>query len=217
MKANREHKKCGIYCIRNTVNNKVYIGKAIDIHRRIIQHKCQLRKKYIDENIHLINSWHKYGETSFEYFVLEFLEKDELLVSERELHWMKIYDSLNPEKGYNLRSDSNSKMIVHSSTRIKISKRLKKEWSNGVRKDHGKKLSDNWKTTPERNEKQSEIMSKNLTKYTYKLYDLNKNFIEECNYKRLEELNLKNVMASFHRKKENIVVYKTFIIERINN
>jgi group I intron endonuclease len=85
MKANKEHKKCGIYCIRNIVNNKVYIGKSKDIHKRIIQHKCQLRKKYVDENQHLINSWHKYGEKSFEYFVLEFLEEDEKLVSEREL------------------------------------------------------------------------------------------------------------------------------------
>lgn len=38
MKANIKDKgKWGIYCIKNTVNQKVYVGKAIDIHRRIKQ------------------------------------------------------------------------------------------------------------------------------------------------------------------------------------
>jgi group I intron endonuclease len=215
MKANKEHKKCGIYCIRNIVNNKVYIGKSKNIYQRIIQHKHLLKIKSKDENEYLINSYHKYGDENFEYFVLEFLENDEKLVAERELYWIKIYNSLNPTKGYNLRSDSNSKMIVHQKTRDKIANRLKKEWSEGKRNQHSAKLSDNWKTTPERNQKQSKIMSENLTKYKYKLYDLKENFIEECNYKKLVELNLKNCITSFYRKKSNKIKYKTFLIERL--
>jgi group I intron endonuclease len=215
MKADKNHKKCGIYCIRNTVNNKVYIGKSKNIHLRIIQHKCQLKNKRKDENVYLINSWHKYGEKAFEYFVLEFLEENEKLVAERELYWMKIYDSLNPEKGYNLRSDSDSKMIVHEETRKKITERLKKEWSEGKRENHSRKLSENWKLNPERNIQQSEIMSKALTKYAYKLYDLNNNFIEECNYKRLKDLKLQNCIADFFRKKSDKIKFKGFFIERL--
>lgn len=215
MKANKEHKKCGIYCIRNIVNNKVYIGKSKNIYLRIVQHKCQLKIKSIDENSYLINSWHKYGENNFEYFVLEFLEKNEKLVAERELYWMKIYDSLNSEKGYNLRSDSNSKMIVHADTSKKISARLKKEWKEGKRKDHSKKLSDNWKTTPERNKKQSEIMSKSLTKYKYNLYTLDEVYLETCNYKRLIELSLKSCLAIFFKKKTNKITFKNYIIEKL--
>lgn len=215
MKANKEHKKCGIYCIRNIINNKVYIGKSKNIYQRIVQHKHLLKIKSKDENEYLINSYHKYGDKNFEYFVLEFLENDEKLVSERELYWIKIYDSLNCDKGYNLRSDSDSKMIVHQKTRDKITNRLKKEWSEGKRNKHSSKLSENWKTTPERNQKQSKIMSENLTKYKYKLYDLEEVFIEECNYKRLVELNLKNCIASFSRKKSNEITYKTFLIKRV--
>lgn len=215
MKANKEHKKCGIYCIRNIVNNKVYIGKSKNIHQRIIQHKHLLKIKSKDENEYLINSYHKYGDENFEYFVLEFLDFDEKLVAERELYWIKIYDSLNSTKGYNLRSDSDSKMIVHQTTRDKITNRLKKEWSEGKRDQHSIKLSDNWKTTPERNQKQSKIMSKNLTKYIYKLYDLQGFFIEECDYKRLKELDIKNCMTTFYTKKSNKIQFKTFLIERL--
>ena len=46
--------KCGIYCIRNVFNDKVYIGKAKDVYNRMISHRYQLRKKSKDENRHLI-------------------------------------------------------------------------------------------------------------------------------------------------------------------
>ncbi len=215
MKANIKDSRCGIYCIRNKITQKVYIGKSKNIHKRIIQHKYYLKVKSIDENRYLINSWHKYGADNFEYFVLEYLDFDETLVAKRELYWMKIFDSLNPEKGYNLRSDSDSKMIVHFSTKKLITERLKQEWADGKRKDHSKKLSENWKTTPDRNKKQAAIMVKNLTKYSYNLYTLNGVYIETCNHQRLRELGLKNCLADFHRKKSNKINFKTFIIERI--
>lgn len=215
MKVNKEHKKCGIYCIRNIITNKVYVGKSKNIYKRMIQHKYYLNLKNKDENPYLINAWNKYGESAFEYFVLEFLEENEELVAERELYWMNIYDSLNPTKGYNLRSDSSSKMIVHRKTSEKISERLKKEWINGLRKDHSKKLSDNWKKTPERNKKQSDLMSKTLTKYMYNIYDIDNLFIEEVSYKILVERGLKNVLSSFSKNNTNKARCKNFIVERL--
>ena len=216
MKANKKHEKCGIYCIRNIVNNKVYIGKSKNIYKRIHQHLYDLKNKRVEnENPYLLKSWYKYGNENFEYFVLEFLEKNEKLVAERELYWMKMYDSLNKEKGYNLRSDSDSRMIVHKDTSDKISKRLKKEWAEGVRKDHSKKLSENWKKNPERNKQQAEIMSKNLTKYKYNLYNLDNIYIETCNYNRLKELSLQNCNTTFHKNKTNKINFKSYIIERL--
>lgn len=215
MKANKEHQKCGIYCIRNLINNKVYIGKSKNIYKRILQHIYDLKKNRNVENPHLLNSWNKYGKENFEYFVIEFLEEDEKLLSERELYWMKIYNSLNKELGYNLRSDSLSKMIIHEETSKKISKRLKLEWSNGLRRKHSKKLSDNWKLNPERNKIQSEIMSKNLTKYKYLLYDLNNNFLKECNYQMLKEMKLSNSIATFYKKKTDKIYFKKYIIVRV--
>lgn len=55
MKVNKNDlNKCGIYCIRNTINQKVYVGKSKNIYQRIIQHTYGLNNKLKDENRHLI-------------------------------------------------------------------------------------------------------------------------------------------------------------------
>jgi len=210
MKPNKKHQFTGIYCIRNLFNNKVYIGKSKNIYKRIHQHIYDLNNhdKRKMENEYLVNSWIKYGKDSFEYIVLEKTE-DEIHTAEKELYWMKIFDSLNKEKGYNLRSDSDSKMICNIKTKLKISERVKKEWELGFRKNHGKKLSDNWKTTPDRNNKQSQIMTKNLTKYSYKIDN------EFINYKELCLRGYKNALSEFYKKKTNIIKLKGKMIERI--
>ena len=211
MKANKEHKFSGIYCIRNTVNGKVYIGKSHNIYLRIINHCNRLKvKDKKHENSYLINSWHKYGRLSFEYFVLEKCD-EEKVVAERELFWMKQFKSLDRNYGYNLRSDSDSVMIVHAGTRKKISERLQKEWDSGIRKNHGLKLSKNWKTTPERNAKQSEVMTKALTKYIYIVDGT------PVLFKELKSLGLANVIATFHTQKTNIKRFKGKLIERVKN
>lgn len=215
MKVNKNDKKCGIYCIRNIVNNKVYIGKSINIYRRIKEHISMLNNKSKDENPYLIKAWHKYGSDSFEYFVIEYLELNEILVAKRELYWIKHYNALAKEKGYNLRSDSDSKMIVHNETRIKISNRLKAEWKSGIRDNHSLKLKESWNKSDMRKKEQSELLSKTLTKYNYELYDLNKIYIETCDYKRLNYLNLKNCIASFFRKNTNYIKFKNFYIKRV--
>ena len=69
----RDLNKCGIYCIRNIVNNKVYIGKSKNIYTRMMQHVYNLQVKSKDENRHLINSWHKYGRENFSYYVIEYI------------------------------------------------------------------------------------------------------------------------------------------------
>lgn len=128
MKVNKfDLNKCGIYCIRNLINNKVYIGKSYNIYNRIAAHIYNLTVKSKDENRHLIAAWHKYGRENFEYFVLEYLPVDEELVKARELYWMEVYDSTNRDFGYNLRKDSSTKMIVHKETKELISQLNKGE------------------------------------------------------------------------------------------
>ena len=50
----RDYKKAGIYCIKNLVNNKIYVGKAINIYGRITQHINYLNNKSLNENRYLI-------------------------------------------------------------------------------------------------------------------------------------------------------------------
>ena len=51
-----DKKKSGIYVIKNLINNKVYVGKTVDIYRRIKDHVTGLNTKNKNENPHLINS-----------------------------------------------------------------------------------------------------------------------------------------------------------------
>ena len=128
---------------------------------------------------------------------------------------MNKLDCLNPEKGYNLRYDSESKCFVSDETRDKISNRLKKEWKDGIRSEHSKKLKSYWENNEPRKLEQSKIMSKNKTKYSYDLYK-DDVFIENCDYKRLCELELINSITDFSKKKTDEINFKGYKIIRIN-
>lgn len=178
MKVNKNDlNKCGIYCIRNTINQKVYVGKSKNIYQRIIQHTYGLNNKLKDENRHLIAAWHKYGQTAFEYFVLEYIDEvDENLFRERELYWMETYQSFNRDKGYNLRRDSSTNMIVHEETRKIFSKRFSGEgnpnyghkWTDEMKQNLSNKIKDQFKngrvTNPENGKKGSEVRNKKWEK-----------------------------------------------------
>jgi group I intron endonuclease len=61
--------KSGIYRIKNTINNKSYIGSTKNITKRWSWHRLAL-KKGVHHASHLQRAWNKYGEDSF---VFEFL------------------------------------------------------------------------------------------------------------------------------------------------
>ena len=91
-----ENKVCGIYMIRNLVNNKVYIGQSIDIYERWNEHICALRGEYHANN-HLQSSWNKYKECNFEFSIIE--ECDESELNNKEIFWIAENDSYY--NGYN--------------------------------------------------------------------------------------------------------------------
>jgi group I intron endonuclease len=171
MKLNRKRdlNRTGIYLIRNTVNNKFYIGKAICIYNRMLTHIAGLNKKSKDENSHLIRAWHLYGRKAFEYIVLEYLELDEKLLSERELFWQTKYDVTNPDKGYNFRLDSSTGMICHPETRKKMRETHLKRFLDPIER---KKCShDFWKRNPEALKEMSEKVRLLNIKYYIDQYD----------------------------------------------
>lgn len=184
MKANLKDKgKCGIYCIRNLINGKVYIGKSIDIHRRIKRHVGYLNQQSSKhENQHLINAWLKYGRNNFEYFVLEYLDLDEILLKNREMYWILQFDSINRIKGYNLRMDSDTKMICSDETKLKIKESLKKRFSKQSERDKASEFFKVfWQENPDKLESmRSKIKDKNH-KYTIQQFDKQHNFIKEWN------------------------------------
>lgn len=79
----------GIYAITNTVNGKVYIGATKGFEGRWKDHRRGLRKG-VHWNKHLQNAWNRYGEVTFEFGILEYLDDlDELVKAEQ--FWMDVY------------------------------------------------------------------------------------------------------------------------------
>ena len=93
--------KCGIYSIVNKENDKIYIGLTNNINRRWKEHINELNQGKHHSH-HLQHAWNKYGESAFEFNVLEYCDEDEL--GEKEEWWIDYFDSTNKTKGYNERS-----------------------------------------------------------------------------------------------------------------
>ena len=94
-------KICGIYCIKNLVTLKVYIGQSTSCKRRMTDHKYMLRKNEHD-NEYLQFAWNKYGETNFEFSILETCEEQDL--DDREIFYIRKFNSTNRDYGYNRES-----------------------------------------------------------------------------------------------------------------
>lgn len=90
--------KPGIYEIRNTINNKVYVGSSVNLRSRIRAHFSDLScEKH--HNHYLQASWKKYGKEVFIVNILELCPKEHLI--ERENYWMNEREVFDKDKGYN--------------------------------------------------------------------------------------------------------------------
>ena len=78
-----------IYQIKNKINNKIYIGQTANFHRRISDHKRQLRNG-THKNVYLRAAWATDGEENFEFSILESDISNENL-HDREQFWIDAY------------------------------------------------------------------------------------------------------------------------------
>jgi group I intron endonuclease len=89
----------GVYGIFNLVNNKVLVGSTNNLNRRWKEHRSYSRfGKH--PNPHFQAAWDKYGETFFEFRVLEKCSVDVLI--SRENSWMEYWHSKDDSYGYNM-------------------------------------------------------------------------------------------------------------------
>lgn len=79
-----------IYKITNKVNNKIYIGKH-----------ASKRKTYWGSGKLIKLAIKKYGKENFIKEIIEYCENEELL-NDREIFWIKYFDSRNRLIGYNI-------------------------------------------------------------------------------------------------------------------
>ena len=105
-----------IYCIRNKINNKKYIGQtAWNINKRLNKHKGQLiNNKHYSKNLQ--EDFNKFGIDNFEFFILdEFTFSDKELLKkvllDMEKFYIDLWDTENDMKGYNNPRKINYKLI----------------------------------------------------------------------------------------------------------
>ena len=134
--ASIEDKLSGIYCLKNEITGKRYVGQSINIRSRIYTHKSEASKGTETSSL-LYNSIRKYG---WENFSCEILEKvDTKKLDEREIYWIKFYDTVNI--GYNLdeggfhrlHSDERKKRIALSKIGFKHSEKTKRLISESIK------------------------------------------------------------------------------------
>lgn len=113
----------GIYCIKNKVNNKVYIGSSNGIERRFKKHKTELNT-FKHSNTYLTRAFIKYGRESFDFIILEICTLEKLI--EKEIFYINKYNSLEREFGYNLRIPAIHPTMVCSEEYSRILSEAKK-------------------------------------------------------------------------------------------
>lgn len=97
----------GIYKIINVVNNKFYIGSAVNLRKRKARHFSELRTGK-HKNRHLLAAWNKYGEQAFVFVVVEEVA-DRALLLDAENCWLR--DHVGKDYCYNIGVDATAPML----------------------------------------------------------------------------------------------------------
>lgn len=109
-----------IYRITNIVNKKIYVGQTNrNFKERKKNHISKLRRN-VHDNAHLQGAWNKYGEENFIFSVLVYCKTEHL--DSFECEFIKIFDTLNRRKGYNLESGGSLTKKLSVETRKKLGK-----------------------------------------------------------------------------------------------
>ena len=109
--------KSGIYQIRNSINNKVYIGSAVNLATRKRQHFNFLRTNK-HPNRHLQRSYNIHGESCFNFSILHECDIDMLVFFEQYF-----IDDYSVNRLYNIC------LIAGSSLGLKLSEETKRKLS----------------------------------------------------------------------------------------
>jgi len=125
-----------IYKITNLINNKIYIGKTKKYYKniefgylkRFINHKVSANSESKKNNCpRLYNAIRKYGNKNFK---VEMIHECELkIIDEKEIEFIKKYNSTDRNIGYNIALGGGGRSVVNISEEIryKISKKQNTE------------------------------------------------------------------------------------------
>jgi group I intron endonuclease len=89
----------GVYEIRCIPNGKFYIGSAVNLRERWRRHRWGLKRRGHHNEL-LQNAWDKYGEENFTFTVLEYVEREVLLLTEQK--WINETGCTDRKRGFNI-------------------------------------------------------------------------------------------------------------------
>lgn len=112
----------GIYKITNLKTNTVYIGASVQIETRFSQHLNELRKG-THRNTHLQNAFKKYGESNFEFTIVEECTRD--ILRSEEIRILNQYGGYKSNLTYNMRQGG---QICMGEDNPNYGKHWSKEW-----------------------------------------------------------------------------------------
>ena len=140
----------GIYQIRNTVDNKRYIGSAVNFKIRWQRHRRDLRRGR-HHSILLQRAWDKYSEKKFVFEILENTKNSLKHLIKSEQHHFDIH---NPE--YNIcktagqcseetklkigKANTGHKHTAETKEKMSIAKKGKRNWRASLLPEHVKEI-----------------------------------------------------------------------------
>jgi len=122
----------GIYSLKNNITGETYVGQSIDLHRRMMEHKCPCSTK---GNRLICKALKKYGFNNFTFSVLEECQKDEF--DSKEVFWIKKLGAT-----YNMTDGGKGAKGYHPSLeeRAYISKCARAQWDRMTDEEKKEKL-----------------------------------------------------------------------------
>lgn len=188
----KNRNETGIYCIRNSKNNKIYIGSTKTSFTIRKNKHLRLLRKNIHYNEHLQNAWNYYNENSFSFEILFICSPDECEKYEGE--FIKLYSSNVREHGYNIAS------VTSYQFNYSMSELHNKEKCNR-KKNKAKKISG------------LESEERGLPK-PFKIYDLNGKFIIEYGsakeYSEINDVKARGVLSIILKNRK--LLYRNLIV-----
>lgn len=134
---NNDELNCGIYCILNIANCKLYIGSSVNLSARFRKHISELRRRK-HHNQYLQNSFNKYGEENFVFVVLEFV-RDEKKVTEIEQSYIELFSH---NVLYNMNVNATNSLGLKRKSATKNSKEVYQFSMDGVLIKEWKSIDD---------------------------------------------------------------------------
>ncbi|TXH60197.1 MAG: PKD domain-containing protein, partial [Bacteroidia bacterium] len=120
--------------------------------------------------------------TNYTDSVLEDVEPNNEIMKEKELYWIKKLETTDREKGYNIRMDSATSIIVSDETRKKLSAAQKKRFSDPKERERlSKAVKEGWKCDEGRKQRMIKKLQITNSRHIFHQYDKKGNFIKTYN------------------------------------